>query len=99
MNFLEWCGVLAIVALLLYIILVPTLAYIYNKGMRERGQYPKLYKQVVLGMLFKWEAKLYLFQGGRWDMGLVYDINGRPLFVIDFIVISIEFEYFGNEEE
>lgn len=39
------------------------------------------------------EITLYLFQEGRWELGLTYDINGDPLFAINFIFIHLEFTF------
>lgn len=59
----------------------------------------RLYKQIYLLKSKRLEIRLYLFQSGRWEIGLTYDINGRPLFAINFIFIHFEFEFFKQERK
>jgi hypothetical protein len=53
----------------------------------------RLYRQIKLVTNKKLEVRLYLFQSGRWELGLTFDTNGHPLFAINFIFIHLEFEF------
>lgn len=53
----------------------------------------KLYRRLEFINTKRFEATLYLFQDGRWELGLTFDTNGNPLFCINFIFIHFEFEF------
>lgn len=36
---------------------------------------------------------LYLFQEGRWEFGLTFDVNGQPLFSINLISLHLEIDF------
>lgn len=54
----------------------------------------RLFKQIYLHKSKRLDIRLYLFQSGRWELGFTFDTNGSPLFVINFIFIHFEFEFY-----
>lgn len=44
---------------------------------------------------YKW-IQLFLFQDGRWEVGITFDVNGYPLLSFNFIIFHIEIEFAPN---
>lgn len=46
-----------------------------------------------------WRFSFYMFESGRWSLGVSFDINGYPLLAITLIFFSVEFNFMRGFKE
>jgi len=46
-----------------------------------------------------WRFSFYLFESGRWSLGITFDINGYPLLAISLIIFHIEVNFMEGFEK
>lgn len=92
-TFIYYTGLVTLILILLFIINCIVFTILINRFNIDF----KMSNWILWGnKLFRIE--LYLFQRGRYELGLTYDLNGSELFSINFIFIHVEIQKEYEEE-